>query len=144
MALFSKIFSKLRAGSVSNSDWEELRSSLIDADLGSAFTDELVALAKSMKPSESESAITEALKSKLSSAARSLAKVETGFTTIMVVGVNGTGKTTSVAKLMNALPLANVKSLPAYNMLLEKDLTGVDTIIENSSPDRARFDRGAA
>ncbi len=37
------------------------------------------------------------------------------------------------AKLMNFLPLGNVKSLPAYNMLLEKDLTGVDTIIENSS-----------
>ncbi len=41
------------------------------------------------------------------------------------------------AKLMNALPLANLKSLPAYNMLLEKkkngELEGIDTIIENSS-----------
>ncbi len=41
------------------------------------------------------------------------------------------------AKLMNMLPLANVKSLPAYNMLLEKkekgELDGVDTVIENSS-----------
>lgn len=37
------------------------------------------------------------------------------------------------AKLMNFLPLNNVKSLPAYNMLLEKDLSGVKTIIENSS-----------
>jgi len=41
------------------------------------------------------------------------------------------------AKLMNALPLANVKSLPAYNMLLDKKtnggLDGVDTVIENSS-----------
>jgi cysteine synthase/rhodanese-related sulfurtransferase len=39
------------------------------------------------------------------------------------------------AKLMNALPLANLKSLPAYNMLLnrkEKDSTQ-DTLIENSS-----------
>lgn len=41
------------------------------------------------------------------------------------------------AKLMNALPLANMKSLPAYNMLLDKknkgELEGVDTVIENSS-----------
>ncbi len=41
------------------------------------------------------------------------------------------------AKLMNALPLANIKSLPAYNMLAEKkkngNLEGIDTIIENSS-----------
>jgi len=39
------------------------------------------------------------------------------------------------AKLMNALPLANVKSLPAYNMLLDQKEKGSlpDTLIENSS-----------
>jgi cysteine synthase/rhodanese-related sulfurtransferase len=41
------------------------------------------------------------------------------------------------AKLMNFLPLANVKSLPAYNMLLEKEkaggLDGIRSLIENSS-----------
>jgi cysteine synthase/rhodanese-related sulfurtransferase len=39
------------------------------------------------------------------------------------------------AKLMNALPLANVKSLPAYNMLLNEKNRGSlpDTMIENSS-----------
>lgn len=39
------------------------------------------------------------------------------------------------AKLMSALPLANVKSLPAYNMLLDQKEKGSmpDTIIENSS-----------
>ena len=41
------------------------------------------------------------------------------------------------AKLMNFLPLANVKSLPAYNMLLEREkageLGGVNSLIENSS-----------
>ena len=39
------------------------------------------------------------------------------------------------AKLMNALPLANVKSLPAYNMLLNQKEKGSlpDTLIENSS-----------
>jgi cysteine synthase/rhodanese-related sulfurtransferase len=41
------------------------------------------------------------------------------------------------AKLMNMLPLSNVKSLPAYNMLLDKKnnggFDGIDTVIENSS-----------
>lgn len=41
------------------------------------------------------------------------------------------------AKLMNFLPLGNVKSLPAYNMLLEreqnKELQGIHSLIENSS-----------
>jgi cysteine synthase/rhodanese-related sulfurtransferase len=40
-------------------------------------------------------------------------------------------------KLMNMLPLMNVKSLPAYNMLLDKkdrgELEDVNTVIENSS-----------
>ena len=41
------------------------------------------------------------------------------------------------AKLMNFLPLANIKSLPAFNMLLEKEASGelksVAALIENSS-----------
>ncbi len=41
------------------------------------------------------------------------------------------------AKLMNTLPLNNVKSLPSYNMLLEAnergDLDNISTVIENSS-----------
>lgn len=41
------------------------------------------------------------------------------------------------AKLMNLLPLGNVKAVPAYNMIKEKaergELAGVDQLIENSS-----------
>lgn len=41
------------------------------------------------------------------------------------------------AKLMNALPMANVKSMPAYNMLSEaeknKKLINIHTLVENSS-----------
>ena len=103
MALFTSIFSKLHIGGVAESDWVELRKSLIDADLGAALTDKLIAEAKSAKPREAEVAIVNALNSALSNAPRTLAKVETGPTTILVVGVNGTGKTTSVAKLMLAL-----------------------------------------
>lgn len=45
------------------------------------------------------------------------------------------------AKLMNTLPLNNVKSLPSYNMLMEAkrngDLKNINTIIENSSGNTA-------
>ncbi|MCP4767856.1 MAG: hypothetical protein GY916_01185 [Gammaproteobacteria bacterium] len=41
------------------------------------------------------------------------------------------------AKLMSMLPLGNVKSVPAFNMIREKyrqgDLEGVERIVENSS-----------
>ncbi|MEJ0014520.1 MAG: signal recognition particle-docking protein FtsY [Actinomycetota bacterium] len=103
MALFSSIFAKLRTGSVAASDWDDLRSALIDSDLGPTLSDQLIVLAKDEKPRDSESAITAALKSALSTAPRTLAKIDSLPTTILVVGVNGTGKTTSVAKLMYAL-----------------------------------------
>lgn len=41
------------------------------------------------------------------------------------------------AKLMNLLPLANVKAVPAFNMIREKsrrgELRGIERLIENSS-----------
>ena len=103
MALFSKIFSKLRGGSVSASDWDELRATLIEADLGAAFSDELISTARAQKSADIESAIKSSLASALTNVSRELAKVSTGTTTVLVVGVNGTGKTTSVAKLMYSL-----------------------------------------
>lgn len=103
MALFSKIISKFRGGNVSAADWEELRATLIEADLGAALSDTLIATAKTEKTADISSAIRVALASSLTTASRELAKATTGPTTILVVGVNGTGKTTSVAKLMSAL-----------------------------------------
>ena len=103
MALFSKIISKFRAGNVSAADWEELRATLIEADLGVALSDTLIARAKSEKTTDISSAIRVALASSLTTSSRDLAIATTGPTTILVVGVNGTGKTTSVAKLMSAL-----------------------------------------
>jgi len=103
MALFSKLFAKLRGGNLSAADWDELRTTLIEADLGAALSDELIAIAKSHKSDDIESAIKIALEAALTKNSRDLAKLDTGTTTILVVGVNGTGKTTSVAKLMSAL-----------------------------------------
>ena len=103
MALFSKILAKLRGSGVTASDWNELRTTLIEADLGALLSDELIELAKS-EPSEGALlAITGALKLALTDKPRTLARVNSRPTTILVVGVNGTGKTTSVAKLIQFL-----------------------------------------
>ena len=103
MALFSKIFAKLRIGGVSDSDWDELRSSLIESDLGAKLSDEILSIARATKSESAESAIRAALEGALTLSARELTVAEGRTTTILVVGVNGTGKTTSVAKLMKSL-----------------------------------------
>jgi len=100
VALFSKLLNKLRGGNVSAADWDEFERTLIESDLGAQLTEEIITLAKAAKVDEIESALLSALSGKLSPASRDLARQADGVTTILVVGVNGTGKTTSVAKLM--------------------------------------------
>lgn len=100
MGFFKKFLSKVtRTSSVSAADWDELYSELIASDLGASLSDAILSSAKKSKSEEPIEAIREALTALLSSKPRSLAHSETGLTTILVIGVNGTGKTTSVAKL---------------------------------------------
>jgi fused signal recognition particle receptor len=103
MALFSKIFAKLKGTDLSAADWEELRKSLIEADLGGALSDELIEVAKKTKPDDLSAAVNAALFGALAPTRREIASHAGRLTTVMVVGVNGTGKTTSVAKLTSLL-----------------------------------------
>jgi fused signal recognition particle receptor len=103
MALFSKILAKIRGGSTTQSDWDELRKSLIEADLGATLSEEIISAAQSHKGNDAQAAITEALRGALTSSSRELAFNGSRPTTVLVVGVNGTGKTTSVAKLAQSL-----------------------------------------
>lgn len=100
MALFSKILNKFRGGSVSAADWDEFESALVESDLGGKLAQEIIALAKSGRPDDIEAELLESLRTKMSKAPRTLEIHSGRTTTILVVGVNGTGKTTSVAKLM--------------------------------------------
>jgi fused signal recognition particle receptor len=100
MGFFKKFLEKVsRASSVTAADWDELYSELIASDLGASLTDVILATAKKSKSEEPIEAIREALTSLLSAKPRTMAISDTGLTTILVIGVNGTGKTTSVAKL---------------------------------------------
>jgi len=99
MSLFKRLFNAVRSGSVSNEQWDEIRSNLISADLGVHLVDQIIAEAKSAKPEDAQQSITNVIQQWLSNKDRALAKNSDRVITILVVGVNGTGKTTSTAKL---------------------------------------------
>jgi fused signal recognition particle receptor len=103
MALFSKLFAKIRGGSTSPADWDEIERSLIESDLGAKNSAEIIALAKRAKAEDIESSVSVALAQWLSVQPRDLASNSERVTTVLIVGVNGTGKTTSSAKLVSYL-----------------------------------------
>jgi len=103
MALFSKLLQKIRGGSTSAGDWQEFEEALIASDLGAKSAAEIIELAKRSKSDEIDTAITNALSDWLSNANRELPFNSDRPTTVLIVGVNGTGKTTSTAKLISFL-----------------------------------------
>lgn len=103
MGIFSKFISKIKGVSTADPlDWQELESELLAADLGPSLTTSIIKDAKSIKGDDALASLTEILNSKLSSKSRDLNIVEK-TSAVIVVGVNGTGKTTSVAKLASLL-----------------------------------------
>jgi fused signal recognition particle receptor len=99
MGLFSKFIAKIKGtNDFSPADWAELEQELLASDLGPTLTKSFLEAAKKVKSDNAELALIEILTSNLSKNSHEPVLVS-GMTTIMVVGVNGTGKTTSVAKL---------------------------------------------
>lgn len=96
MGLFSRLFEKVKDGFTPNQDLTDVEKALIESDLGAANSKAIIELAKKAKD---ESAVIEVLKGWLSDKDRSIAHGNT-LQTILIVGVNGTGKTTSSAKLV--------------------------------------------
>ena len=103
MGLFNKLISKITGNSqVSEADWVDLEKSLLESDLGRELTSELISEAKKIKENPEQS-LRAKLESYLSSKDRN---TKPGI--ILIVGVNGTGKTTSAAKLAKILPGKNL------------------------------------
>ena len=103
MSLFKRLFNAVRSGSVTNEQWDDIRSNLISADLGVKLVDQVIAQAKISKPEDAKQSITTVIQQWLSSKDRTISKNSDRVSTILVVGVNGTGKTTSTAKLANLI-----------------------------------------
>ena len=103
MGIFSKFISKIKGASTADPlDWQVLEGELLAADLGPSLTTSIIKDAKSIKGDNALASLTEILNSKLSDKSRNLSKLES-TSAVLVVGVNGTGKTTSVAKLASSL-----------------------------------------
>jgi len=103
MSLFKRLLNAVRAGSVSQDQWDEIRSALITADLGVKLADQVIEQAKSTKPEDAKQVIKEQLSQWLSKKDRKLTLTPSAVSTILIVGVNGTGKTTTTAKLANLI-----------------------------------------
>jgi len=85
--------------------WDSIEDALIAADVGVAASSEIVAEVRAAHPGTVEEArqgISDALESELSGRDRSL-NLDGAPAVVVVVGVNGTGKTTTIAKLAKRL-----------------------------------------
>jgi len=99
MGIFSKFLSKIKVSDLLHKlDLEELTNELIAADLGPELSHAIIEQTRKVKSDTPEDALHSVLLSHLSKKVRTL-NVESPLTAVMVVGVNGTGKTTTVAKL---------------------------------------------
>ena len=99
MGLFSKFISKIKGtNDFAPADWKELEEELLLSDLGPSLTKEFLEQARKVKSENAQEALSQILSTHLSTKDRA-AILGQETTVIMVVGVNGTGKTTSVAKL---------------------------------------------
>lgn len=88
-----------------DSTWDSLEEALIAADMGVAASAEIVGRVKASKPEtvdDARQAIAGALSAELAGKDRDL-ELEGEPAVILVVGVNGTGKTTTIAKLTKRL-----------------------------------------
>ena len=98
--LFKKILSKF---SREKFDWDELEEILISGDLGIKLSiqiiDALQEKGKSINPEDIIEACRNEIRSILPEDTINISPLEDGPKVILVVGVNGTGKTTSSAKL---------------------------------------------
>ena len=109
MGLFSRLFEKVKGGNSSSQDFAEIEKSLIASDLGISNVKEIMEIARKSK---SEDSVLQALQSWLSPKSRDIASGQT-LQTIIVVGVNGVGKTTSTAKLASFLKRQDKKVIVA-------------------------------
>jgi fused signal recognition particle receptor len=103
MGLFSKFIAKIKGtNDFAPADWKELEEELLLSDLGPKLTKDFLEQARKVKSENAQEALSQILSTNLSAKDRS-PLLGQPTTVIMVVGVNGTGKTTSVAKLSGAL-----------------------------------------
>lgn len=111
MGIFARFFEKVASlrGEPSPADIAELEETLISSDIGPSFTKEILEIVKRER-GDLSLAVKSALMKSFISGPREMSRRQP-LTTIMVVGVNGTGKTTTVAKIAQRFHLSGEKVL---------------------------------
>jgi fused signal recognition particle receptor len=102
MGLFGKLVAKLSRSSITPLDWDEARKELLVSDLGPTLVDQVITSAKKLRAEDAQSGLTSILTEILSTQSREIS-YQSPLSVFLIVGINGTGKTTSAAKLANAL-----------------------------------------
>jgi fused signal recognition particle receptor len=98
---------------------EELEAALIAADLGTAMTAQIIAAVKLAYETQGRAGLDVGsiaraeVERTLASAQAGLCKQASGLTVVSIVGVNGTGKTTTAAKLAHLVQLRGQTALLA-------------------------------
>jgi fused signal recognition particle receptor len=105
MGLFQKILNRFRGGDI---DWDDLEETLVTSDLGIRLTSELVERLRARKGKLDAETIAEACREEIQAILVDIPPLpEPGAPgqprVILIAGVNGVGKTTSVAKLAHFL-----------------------------------------
>ena len=102
MAIFAKLISAIRNKSGDTQVFTEIETQLQQADLGVSLSKHIVETSRAKAREselEPEEAVKSVLKDLLVSGDRNLIESDSGLNTIVIIGVNGTGKTTFAAKL---------------------------------------------
>jgi fused signal recognition particle receptor len=104
--VFNRISGLFREQVITDETWEELEDLLIQADVGPAVALELVEKARKQvereelrTPVEAETAVRRQMVDVLGVDEHQPLETEPAGTIVLIVGVNGSGKTTSIAKL---------------------------------------------
>lgn len=102
MGLFGKLVAKLSRSSITPLDWDDARKELLASDLGPTLVDQVISSAKKLRAEDAQSGLTSILTEILSTRSREM-NYQSPLSVFLIVGINGTGKTTSAAKLANSL-----------------------------------------
>lgn len=107
MGLFGALVAKLSRSKISDLDWDQARRELLASDIGPVLTDHVIEAAKKIKGDDARAGLISALSELISSKPREL-DLQPPLSVLLVVGINGTGKTTSAAKLAHHLKATGV------------------------------------
>ena len=102
MGLFGALVAKLSRSQISDLDWDQAKRDLLASDIGPVLADEVIFSARKIKADDARVGLISVLSKFLSDKPRNL-DLQLPLSVLLIVGINGTGKTTSAAKLANYL-----------------------------------------